>query len=410
MFDRFTDRAKKVMNLARQEAQRFHHEYLGTEHVLLGLVQEGSGVRRQRSQEHGRSTSNKIRTEVEKIVKTGPNDGDDGPTALHAAREEGTRALHGGGRKPRTQLHRDRAPLARPHQGERGHRSPSAPEPRRQARRRTRGSARVLGCGHGRRGRGRGRLDRRARTGPLQRRQVEDAGSRLLRSRPHRAGAKEGKLDNGDRSRQRDRARDPDPLATYQEQPRAARRAGRRQDRHRRGPGAAHHRQQGARDPAQQAHRRARPGVDGRWHQVPRTVRGAHQGRHDRSAPRARRRALHRRAAHAGRRPVAPRARSTPPTCSSRPYRAARSSASARPPWTSTASTSRRTAPSSVASSRSTSSRRRPTETVEILKGLRDRYEAAPPRQVHRRGSQAWPSSCRRATSTTASCRTRPST
>ena len=44
MFDRFTDRAKKVMNLARQEAQRFNHEYLGTEHVLLGLVQEGSGV------------------------------------------------------------------------------------------------------------------------------------------------------------------------------------------------------------------------------------------------------------------------------------------------------------------------------------------------------------------------------
>ena len=34
MFDRFTDRAKKVMNLARQEAQRFNHEYLGTEHVL----------------------------------------------------------------------------------------------------------------------------------------------------------------------------------------------------------------------------------------------------------------------------------------------------------------------------------------------------------------------------------------
>src|SRR6185436_18209094 len=44
MFDRFTDRAKKVMNLARQEAQRFNHEYLGTEHILLGLVQEGSGV------------------------------------------------------------------------------------------------------------------------------------------------------------------------------------------------------------------------------------------------------------------------------------------------------------------------------------------------------------------------------
>ena len=43
MFDRFTDRAKKVMSFARQEAQKFNHEYIGTEHILLGLVQEGSG-------------------------------------------------------------------------------------------------------------------------------------------------------------------------------------------------------------------------------------------------------------------------------------------------------------------------------------------------------------------------------
>jgi len=44
MFDRFTDRARKVMGLARQEAQRLRHDYIGTEHVLLGLVEEGSGV------------------------------------------------------------------------------------------------------------------------------------------------------------------------------------------------------------------------------------------------------------------------------------------------------------------------------------------------------------------------------
>ena len=72
MFDRFTDRAKKVMNLARQEAQRFNHEYLGTEHVLLGLVQEGSGVAANVLKNMGIDL-NKIRTEVEKIVKTGPS-------------------------------------------------------------------------------------------------------------------------------------------------------------------------------------------------------------------------------------------------------------------------------------------------------------------------------------------------
>jgi hypothetical protein len=44
MFDRFTDRAKKVMYLSRQQALRLHHDHIGTEHILLGLIQEGSGV------------------------------------------------------------------------------------------------------------------------------------------------------------------------------------------------------------------------------------------------------------------------------------------------------------------------------------------------------------------------------
>jgi hypothetical protein len=44
MYERFTDRARKVMQLANQEAQRLDHEYIGTEHILLGLVREGSGV------------------------------------------------------------------------------------------------------------------------------------------------------------------------------------------------------------------------------------------------------------------------------------------------------------------------------------------------------------------------------
>jgi ATP-dependent Clp protease ATP-binding subunit ClpC len=44
MYERFTDRARKVMQLANQEAHRFNHQYIGTEHILLGLVKEGSGV------------------------------------------------------------------------------------------------------------------------------------------------------------------------------------------------------------------------------------------------------------------------------------------------------------------------------------------------------------------------------
>ncbi len=44
MYANFTDRARKVMQLANQEAQRFNHEYIGTEHILLGLIKEGSGT------------------------------------------------------------------------------------------------------------------------------------------------------------------------------------------------------------------------------------------------------------------------------------------------------------------------------------------------------------------------------
>jgi hypothetical protein len=42
IYAQFTDRARKVMELSNQEAQRFNHEYIGTEHVLLGLVKEGA--------------------------------------------------------------------------------------------------------------------------------------------------------------------------------------------------------------------------------------------------------------------------------------------------------------------------------------------------------------------------------
>jgi ATP-dependent Clp protease ATP-binding subunit ClpC len=72
MFDRFTDRAKKVMTFARQEAQKFNHEYIGTEHILLGLVQEGSGVAANVLKNMDIDLE-KIRHEVEKIVKTGPS-------------------------------------------------------------------------------------------------------------------------------------------------------------------------------------------------------------------------------------------------------------------------------------------------------------------------------------------------
>jgi len=71
MYERFTDRARKVMQLANQEAQRFNHEYVGTEHILLGLVKEGSGVAANVLKNLDIDLR-KIRLEVEKIVQYGP--------------------------------------------------------------------------------------------------------------------------------------------------------------------------------------------------------------------------------------------------------------------------------------------------------------------------------------------------
>ncbi|QDT61722.1 ClpA/B family protein [Stieleria bergensis] len=72
MYERFTDRARKVMQLANQEAQRFNHEYIGTEHILLGLVKEGSGVAANVLKNLDVDLR-KIRMEVEKLVQSGPD-------------------------------------------------------------------------------------------------------------------------------------------------------------------------------------------------------------------------------------------------------------------------------------------------------------------------------------------------
>jgi ATP-dependent Clp protease ATP-binding subunit ClpC len=71
MFNRFTERARKVIILAKEEARRFNHDYIGTEHILLGLIREGDGVAAAVLQKMGVSLEN-IRIEIEKLVQPGP--------------------------------------------------------------------------------------------------------------------------------------------------------------------------------------------------------------------------------------------------------------------------------------------------------------------------------------------------
>ncbi|MBU2540625.1 MAG: ATP-dependent Clp protease ATP-binding subunit [Candidatus Omnitrophica bacterium] len=71
MFNRFTERARKVIILSKEEARRFNHDYIGTEHLLLGLIREGEGVAAAVLQKLGLSLET-IRIEVEKLVQPGP--------------------------------------------------------------------------------------------------------------------------------------------------------------------------------------------------------------------------------------------------------------------------------------------------------------------------------------------------
>lgn len=74
--ERFTERARKVMAMANQEAQRFNHEYIGTEHILLGLIKEGSGVGANVLR-HLKVDLPTAREQMEKLIK--PGDAEDAP-------------------------------------------------------------------------------------------------------------------------------------------------------------------------------------------------------------------------------------------------------------------------------------------------------------------------------------------
>jgi ATP-dependent Clp protease ATP-binding subunit ClpA len=70
MFERFTDRARQVVALAQQEARMLNHNYIGTEHILLGLIHEGDGVAARALESLGISLD-AVRQQVEEIIGRG---------------------------------------------------------------------------------------------------------------------------------------------------------------------------------------------------------------------------------------------------------------------------------------------------------------------------------------------------
>ena len=120
LFERFTERARQVVVLAQDEARALKHNYIGTEHILLGLLREEEGLAA-RVLESLDITVEEVRAQVARIVGQG-DEVTTGPDPVHAAREEGARAGAARGALARPQLHRHRAHPARARARERGRR------------------------------------------------------------------------------------------------------------------------------------------------------------------------------------------------------------------------------------------------------------------------------------------------
>ena len=113
MFERFTDRSRRVVVLAQEEARALNHEHVGTEHILLGLIREDGGVAAQALESLGIGEE-AARRQVEQIVGRGQTDPGQGTSPVHPAGQEGTAAITARGHRARSWLRRDRAHPARP--------------------------------------------------------------------------------------------------------------------------------------------------------------------------------------------------------------------------------------------------------------------------------------------------------
>ena len=293
MFERFTDRARRVVVLAQEEARMLNHNYIGTEHILLGLIHEGEGVAA-KALESMNISLDAVREQVQEII----GQGQAAPTGhipftprakkvLELSLREALQLGHnyigtehillglireGEGvaaqvlQKLGADLNRVRQTVIQLLSGYTG------------------GKGEQVAAGGG----------TEAASGGLGR-------ARPVRPKPHAARARR-QARPGDRAREGDRARDAGAVAAHEEQPRADRRPRRRQDRRRRGPVAGDRQGRDPRDAQGQADLHARPGRARRRLAIPRRLRGAPQEGPEGDQDPRRHRAVHRRAAHARRR------------------------------------------------------------------------------------------------------------
>jgi ATP-dependent Clp protease ATP-binding subunit ClpC len=110
VFERFTERARQVVVLAQEEARQLKHNYIGTEHILLGLLREEEGLAA-RVLESLDITVERVRAQVVRIVGSG-EEVTSGQIPFTPARRRSS-SSPARGAEPRPQLHRHRAHSAR---------------------------------------------------------------------------------------------------------------------------------------------------------------------------------------------------------------------------------------------------------------------------------------------------------
>ena len=238
----FTERVRKVLAMAREEAARLHHEYVGTEHILLGLIREGEGVAAAVLQNLSVDLD-EIQQKIEETVKKGKAAAATGPDLPYTSRAKKVLEL-AMARSSRSQsrLRRHRAPAARTAARREGNRRAGSYRRWHQSRRGARGDApsarhrnaagRNAGCAAG--------SSRRGTPHDWQgREEVEDSRARSFLPRSDAARRRQPARSD-DRPRQGNRARDGNPDAPQEEQSGSHRRAGRGQDGDRRRTRAAH--------------------------------------------------------------------------------------------------------------------------------------------------------------------------
>ncbi len=210
----FTPRAQQVLALARKEADRFNHNYVGTEHLLLGLIKLGQGVAVNVLQKMGLDLET-VRMEVEKQVGSGPETKMVG-NIPYTPRVKKVLALAGKEAKClQSFLRRHRAHSARPAARRRRRRRSRVEEPRSRYRahsqRNPQGARSKFHAARERAGARRDQWPKARKKGR------QDARFARVRSRPDRA-REEGRARSGHRSAERNRARHPGALPPDEEQ------------------------------------------------------------------------------------------------------------------------------------------------------------------------------------------------